>query len=78
MFHLKVKHTVGQNGLIFNKLITTKKSCQNLTASISCELERSRTPNLLIRSQVLYPVELLVQLNKFLEFLFLDPGALAS
>jgi hypothetical protein len=34
---------------------------------------RSRTPNLLIRSQVLYPVELLV--HQFsLKFLFLYPG----
>ena len=42
-----------------------------------CEPGRSRTPNLLIRSQVLYPVELLVQ-QKVLELLLLDPGTLTS
>jgi hypothetical protein len=39
----------------------TKKPGTNVIPGFLCERERSRTPNLLIRSQVLYPVELLVQ-----------------
>ena len=45
------------------KLLANKKAVTFfvvVTASVSSELERIRTPNLLIRSQVLYPVELLV------------------
>jgi hypothetical protein len=41
----------------------TKKGCIAAALSMFCDPEESRTPNLLIRSQMLYPIKLRGQID---------------
>ena len=64
VFANKLKRTKSSNFNCFIKFLKKQiKTNQKKPTKIGffCELGRSRTPNLLIRSQILYPIELLVQ-----------------